>query len=98
MVIGMLMVFNPIQSMAKEIETPNSLVDPKAAETVKANLLILRLNEIKTMDKSNMKSSEKKVLRKEVRSINHELHSMGQGVYISVGAVIIIALLLILLF
>jgi len=56
-----------------------------------------RLEEIKKMDKSSMSSSEKKVLRKEVRAIKAELKATGNGVYLSVGAIIIIILLLILL-
>jgi len=97
MTLSMLMVFNPLQSSALNSVTPSSLVDPTAAKTARVNVLTLRLQEIKTMDKSNLKSSEKKVLRREVRSIQHELHTAGSGVYISVGAIILIALLLILL-
>jgi hypothetical protein len=49
------------------------------------------------MDKSELNSSEKKELRKEVRKINAELRSTGNGIYISVGAIIIILLLIIIL-
>ena len=56
-----------------------------------------RLEEIKAMDKSSLNSSEKKALRKEVRAIKAELQSSGNGVYFSVGAIIIIILLLILI-
>jgi gas vesicle protein len=59
--------------------------------------MLNRLEEIKEMDKSSLKSSEKKELRKEVREIKSELKRSGQGVYFSVGAIIIIILLLILL-
>ena len=57
-----------------------------------------RLEEIKAMDKSELSSSEKKELRKEVKSIKSQLRSTGNGVYLSVGAIIIIVLLLIILF
>lgn len=60
-------------------------------------VMLTRLEEIKAMDKSSMKSSEKKELRKEVRTIKAELKATGNGVYFSVGAIIIIILLLILL-
>jgi hypothetical protein len=60
-------------------------------------VMLSRLDEIKAMDKSSLKSSEKKELRKEVRAIKSELRSTGNGVYFSVGAIIIIILLLILL-
>lgn len=60
-------------------------------------VMLNRLEEIKEMDKSSLKSSEKKELRKEVRFIKSSLKSTGNGVYLSVGAIIIIVLLLILL-
>ncbi|WP_445712773.1 hypothetical protein [Flavobacterium sp.] len=56
-----------------------------------------RLNEIKAMDKSDMSSTEKKALRKEVKVIKSSLRSSNSGIYLSVGAIIIIVLLLILL-
>lgn len=72
--------------------------EPLQTESAEAQVLINRLEEIKTMDKSDMKSSQKRVLRKEVRSIKKTLTEMkGGGVYLSVGAIIIIVLLLILL-
>lgn len=77
-------------------------VDPEVAPVTKempaeVKVMLNRLDEIKTMDKSNLTSSEKKALRKEVRAIKSELRSTGNGVYLSVGAIIIIILLLILL-
>ncbi len=73
---------------ATPVSTPATL---SAAET---NTLTVRLQEIKSMDRSNMSSSEKRALRNETRSIKKQLNG---GVYLSVGAIIIIALLLILL-
>jgi hypothetical protein len=84
----------PLQLNAEKRSDPSSLPAPESAE---AKTLELRLNEIKAMDKSNMKSAEKKNMRKEVKAINHRLHSIGGGVYLSVGAVILIVVLLIIL-
>jgi hypothetical protein len=56
-----------------------------------------RLKEIKAMDKSDMTSSEKKALRKEVKVIKSSLRDSNNGIYLSIGAIIIIVLLLILL-
>jgi len=70
---------------------------PSAEAKAEAELLIKRLEEIKAMDKSNMSRAEKKALRKEVKEIKSTLKATGQGVYLSVGAIIIIILLLILL-
>lgn len=64
---------------------------------VEVKVMLNRLDEIKAMDKSSLNFAEKKTLRKEVRAINSSLKSSGQGVYLSVGAIIIIVLLLILL-
>src|SRR6476646_6770830 len=51
-----------------------------------------RLEEIKNMDKSELTRSEKKELRKEVRAIKSELRTTSNGVYLSIGAIIIIIL------
>lgn len=59
--------------------------------------LLLRINEIKAMDKTTLSSSEKKDLRKELRTIKKDLKKSNGGVYLSVGGIIIIILLLILL-
>jgi len=94
---GMLLTFQPLQTKAATTTTPTSVVVTNTTDAVKAKTMILRLNEIKEMNKSNLNSSEKKSLRKEVRSINRELKSMNGGIYLSVGAIIIIILLLIIL-
>jgi hypothetical protein len=62
-----------------------------------AVILLARLDEIKAMDFSDLSSKERKELRKEVRAIKSELRELGSGIYISVGAAIIIILLLILI-
>ncbi|MEI9808462.1 MAG: hypothetical protein WDO16_11680 [Bacteroidota bacterium] len=56
-----------------------------------------RLNEIKTMDKSELSKTERKALRKELKDMKKEARAMSGGVYLSVGAIIIIILLLILI-
>jgi hypothetical protein len=55
-----------------------------------------RLEEIKAMDKSTMTHADKKALRQEVRQMKKEARE-ARGVYISIGALIIIILLLILI-
>lgn len=85
---------------------PNTVLantEPKLAPPATAEIpaevqgMYNRLEEIKQMDKSELSSAERKELRKEVRTIKSELRSSGNGVYLSVGAIIIIILLLILL-
>jgi hypothetical protein len=59
----------------------------------------LRVAEIRTMDKSSLTRAQRKDLRLELKNMNREARGMGRnGIYISVGALIIIILLLILIF
>ena len=88
------LTFNPLHSNAAAIAVPSSQEVSKSAE---AKILLLRLNEINAMDKSKLKSSDKKNLRIEVRSIRDQLKGLDGGIYISVGALIIIIILLIIL-
>jgi len=97
MAIFLSLTFFPLQSNATVPEESSTLVDPKPAESTEAKALEIRLNELNSMDKSKLTSAEKKNLRKEVKSINHKLREIGGGVYLSVGAVILIAILLIIL-
>jgi len=70
--------------------------EPTTSTQIRSEILINRMEEIKDMDKSDMTRSEKKELREEVRAANKELKATGGGVYLSVGAILLIALLLIL--
>ena len=91
------LTFHPLQSNAEN--TPSNLVVSNlSASQEEVNTLVVRLNEINDMDKSNLKFSDKRNLRREVRSIKQKLSETHDGVYISVGALIIILLLLIILF
>ena len=67
------------------------------SDSAEAGKLLLRLNEINSMDKTNLDAAEKKALKKEVVAAQAGLKSINNGVYLSVGAIIIIILLLILL-
>lgn len=86
----------PASIMAAE-STPITPAPTSSEMPAEVKIMLNRLEEIKEMDKSDLSSKEKKALRKEVRSIKAELRSTGNGVYLSVGAIIIIILLLILL-
>jgi septal ring factor EnvC (AmiA/AmiB activator) len=65
--------------------------DPRAQQ------LIQRLEEIRDMKRSEMSKQERKALRREVREIKKEMKEIKGGVYLSVGAIIVIILLLILI-
>jgi len=91
------LTFLPLQSNASTAAEPTSLPNPKPAESAEAKTLLLRLDEIKTMDMSKLKSEEKKNLRNEVKAIKHNLKEIGSGVYLSGAAIILIVILLIVL-
>jgi uncharacterized MAPEG superfamily protein len=86
----------PIQMTATEKDPVPVSNDPKEMPA-EVKTMLARLDEIKAMDKSSLKPSEKKALRKEVKDIKTHLKTAGHGVYLSVAAIIIIILLLILL-
>lgn len=98
MTVCLLFTFTPLPLKAITSTIPTTTTTtPPTESTAATTLLIARLNEIKAMDKSNLKASEKKQLRKETRSIKRELRKSSGGIYLSVGAVIVILLLLVLL-
>ena len=90
--------FLPLQLNATTNIAPSPVVVTKPIDSPEANVLVLRLNEIKEMDKSILNRSEKNELQQEVRAIEKNLHDNYGGVYISVGGLIIIILLLIIIF
>jgi hypothetical protein len=67
------------------------------SDSVDVNALKSRLNEIKAVDKSELKASERKVLRKESNSLEAKIRHSHGGFYISGGAIIIILLIIILI-
>lgn len=97
MVACLSLTFLPYQSSAATTEEPTSLPAPKPAENAEAKVLLSRLDEIKAMDMSKLKAEEKKNLRKEVKSIKHNLRDIGPGIYLSGAAIILIVILLVVL-
>jgi hypothetical protein len=86
---------SPIQMHAGN--KPSTAVDSRLITDGEVESMKLRLDEIKSMDMSTLAKQDKKELRKEVRTIKKKLMSTGNGVYISVGAIIIILLLIIII-
>lgn len=54
-----------------------------------------RIEEIKHMDKSQLSKEDRKELKKELKDMKKQAKAIGGGVYLSVGAIIIIILVLI---
>ncbi|MFC2188372.1 hypothetical protein ACFCT7_13735 [Fulvivirgaceae bacterium LMO-SS25] len=72
--------------------------DPEPKYSPEVQRIVDRVNELKEIDRSTLTKAERKDLRNEVRELKDEANAAnGNGVYLSVGAVIIIILLLILI-
>lgn len=93
--VVVMLVTTSITPLIAAPEKPKPTLDK--VEAAKVDSLLNRLKEIDNMDKTSLRPSEKKVLRKEVKNIRKEIKEVRGGLYISVGAIIIIILLLILL-
>lgn len=95
----LLLTFSPFESRATTASTPMSSNSGTPGEPTPASKVLLdRLAEIQSLDKSGMSRLEKKALRKEARSIKKSLREFsGGGVYLSVGALLLVILLLVLL-
>ena len=103
-----LLAIVPSQLIASTEPVPSPAVSTIAVVNKDVSVMVSRVEAIKAMDKSELTSSEKKELRKELRTIKSNLAATnkadlaatsggGGGVYLSVGAIIIIILLLILI-
>ena len=90
MLIGMLTIATP--AFCNSVTLP-----PTETADQKVIRLQNRLEEIRSMDSKELTREEKKALRGEVKAIKKEMAEISGGVYLSVGAIILIALLLILL-
>lgn len=95
MTMFMLFSIVPVQVQAG-VETRNVPATP-APVPAEVTVMLNRLDEIHAMDLSLLSKVEKKELRKEVRTLKSDLRAASQGVYLSIGAILIIVLLLILL-
>ncbi len=78
-------------------EKNNAKTEMTAEQKAQLGRIVSRVDEIKSMDKSDLSRSEKKELRKELKELKSQARAVGGGVYLSVGAIIIIILLLILI-
>ncbi len=97
----LLLLLTPTHSDAKTKVNPFKLLKDKTEISADAKAMIIRVDEIRDMDFSKMSPVEKKELRAEVKMLKSDLQAQqlnsNGGVYISVGAAIIIVLLLILI-
>ncbi len=92
-VVFLLTAFSPA-AMAKDGKEPAPLSqeDEKRLEEINERVL-----EIKAMNFAEMTKAERKEIRHELREINKEAKRVGDGIYISAGAIIIILLILLII-
>lgn len=88
--------FVPVTGNATTPTAPPASIS-NGTEPAEVKAMLDRLEVINGMDKSAMRPAERKALRKEVRSIKKELASNNGGVFLSVGALLLVILLLIVL-
>jgi hypothetical protein len=97
LLIIMLVMATTLPTFANTIVKTGEPISNSTANDSKTEVLLNRLKEIRDMDKSNLSRAEKKSLRKEVKEIKTTMRTTSNGVYLSIGAIIIIILLLILI-
>ena len=85
-----------IAAPAKDTDSKKNKTELTEAQRERLAEIEARVDEIKGMDFSMMSKDEKKDIRMELREMKEEAKREGGGVYISVGAIIIILLILIL--
>lgn len=99
-IVFCLAIVQPAKAIRASTSVNTSVIAKEEEPSEHAKALLMRLFEIKNMDKETLSSSEKKALRKELRSMKKEMKAssgLDSKVYISVGAIIIILLLILIL-
>ena len=95
-IAAMLFMGAPFNVNAQTAPEPVAKVELKN-ENTEVKMLCDRLEVIRKMDKSKLSRPERKNLRNEVKAIKEKLETNASGIYISVGAAILIAIILLIL-
>lgn len=105
--LGLFAAFVLILFIPSTVSARSENVSVALVATVDANVLVARFETIRAMDFSTLNASEKKELRNELRTIKTELKKSNKrdvaakhvdgGIYLSVGAIVVIIVLLILI-
>jgi hypothetical protein len=88
----------PADSSSLVVSYPEVAAKAETGADTRVKVLLQRLNEIKTIDKSILTPSDKKKLRIEVRSIRHKFRETYRELHLSVGSLIMTELMLRILF
>ena len=93
----LLLAINPFAATAS-IMIPAATATEMPSDSARTRAMAERFMEIKQMDKSELSAGERKALRKEQRELKRSIGGERRGgIYLSIGAIIIIVLLLILI-
>ena len=101
--LAFVLMCNPALAQQEMSETPVPELTRKEVRTMddadrqaRVDVLEARIEELQNTDPSELTSSERRDVRKELRQMSRELeaHAAG-GIYISAGAIIVILLLII---
>ena len=84
-----------LDPILKKNKVENTMTEEQ--KTARLEEMKNRVEVIKATDKSTLTRSERKAMKRELKSMHKEAKEMRGGVYLSVGAIIIIVLLLILI-
>lgn len=84
-------------AMAKENKKDKEKTELTAEEQARLDEIEFRVDEIKAMNFSEMSKDELRNVKKELKDLNKEAKQASGGIYLSVGAIIVILLVLILL-
>ena len=93
LMLCMAFTFSMQANAAVNIATPADGV----ADARTLSEIVSRVTEIQNMDKSNLSAGEKKELKKELKEMKRKADGLDRRVYLSIGAIIVIILLLILI-
>lgn len=93
----LLLLFSVFSTPIFASENEPVIIENPKEIPIEVQAMYHRMDEIKAMDKSTLTSVQKKELRKELKTIKTHLRTTNHGVYLSLGAIIIIVLLLILI-
>jgi len=88
--------FAPVAIASDNVKDKNK-TELSEADQERLTEIEARVDEIKSIDFSGLEKEERRALKKELKEMNKEAKQLSGGVYISVGAIILILLLLILL-
>ena len=99
--IAFLMIFTMVSSSTFANKAEAKTVAPVATENKLSAEDVSRMNkrveEIRSMDKSEMTVSEKRELRKESKGLKENVRRSGEVIYISGGTILLIILIIVLI-